>query len=61
MIPTQTKTHSGNILLEVINACILRAQTVLCGVVVPCYQHSSVDDKVPQLHATQSEPLDYNT
>ena len=31
----------------------LRALTVLRGVVAPCY------NKVPQLHATQSEPLDY--
>ena len=33
------------------------AQTVLCGVVAPCYQW--LDNKVPQLHAMQSEPLDY--
>ena len=31
----------------------LRAQTVLCEVVTPC----GVDNKVPLLHATQSEPL----
>ena len=30
----------------------LRGQTVLCGVVAPCY---GADNKVPQLHATQSE------
>ena len=42
----------------------LRAQTVLRGVVAPCYQHhqphvvGGVEDKVPQLHAMQSEPLD---
>ena len=29
-------------------------QTVLCGVVAPCYQH-----KVPQHHATQSGLVDY--
>ena len=34
----------------------LKAQTVLRGVVAPCY--GDVDNKVPQLHATQSEPLD---
>ena len=34
----------------------LKAQTVLRGVVVPCY--GGVDNKVPQLHTTQSEPLD---
>ena len=34
----------------------LRAQTVLCGVMAPCYQ--GVGNKVPQLHTTQSEPLD---
>ena len=32
-----------------------RAQTVLCGVVAPC---GDVDNKVPQLQATQFEPLD---
>ena len=40
----------------------LRAQTLLCEVVTPCHQyHSSggvVDNKVPQLHLTKSEPLD---
>ena len=35
----------------------LRAQTVLRGVVAPCYQH--LDNEVPQLHVTLSEPLDY--
>ena len=30
---------------------------LLCGVVA---LRSEVDNKVPQLHATQSEPLDYN-
>ena len=34
-----------------------KAQTVLCGVVAPCYQYGSVDNKVPRL---QSEPLDYS-
>ena len=33
----------------------LRAQTVLRGVGTPCY---GVGNKVPQLHATPSEPLD---
>ena len=36
--------------------------TVLRGVVTPCYQHQllvgGVDNKMPQLHATQSKPLD---
>ena len=36
---------------------------MLCGVVAPCYQHyqphGGVDNKMPQLHATQSEALDY--
>ena len=40
----------------------LKAQTLLCGVVVPCYQyHSSggvIDNKVPQIHTTLSKPLD---
>ena len=31
----------------------------LRGVAAPCYQHG-LDNKVPQLHATQSEPVDYN-
>ena len=34
---------------------------MLRGVVAPCYQHhhhGGFDCKVPQLHATQSEPLD---
>ena len=35
----------------------LRAQTELRGVVAPCYQ--GVDNKVQQLHATKSEPLNY--
>ena len=33
----------------------LRAQTVLCGVVAPCYQHHYIDNKVPK---HRSEPLD---
>ena len=41
----------------------LRTQTVLCGVVTPCYQHhyqhGGVNNKVQQLRITQSEPLDY--
>ena len=41
----------------------LRAQAVLREVVAFCYQHQQygrgVDNKVPQLYATQSEPLDY--
>ena len=40
----------------------LRAQTLLYGVVAPCHQcHRSggvVENKVPQLHTTKSEPLD---
>ena len=37
-----------------------RAQTVLLGVVALRYQHhGGVDNEVPQLHATMSEPLDY--
>ena len=39
----------------------LRAQTVLCGVVAPSYQHyhhGGVDNKVPELYATRSELLD---
>ena len=42
----------------------LRAQTALRGVVAPCLQHhqphvvGGVDNKVPQLHAMQSESLD---
>ena len=39
--------------------CSLRAQAVLSGVVAPCYQHGGVDNKVPQLHTTQSECLEY--
>ena len=40
----------------------LKAQTVLRGVVASCYQHyDDVDNKVPQLHTTQSEPLDYTS
>ena len=38
-----------------------RDQTLLHAVVAPWYQrHSSggVDNKVPQLHATKSEPID---
>ena len=34
----------------------LRTQTVLRGVLLPCYQHHS---KVPQLHATQLEPIEH--
>ena len=30
------------------------AQTVLCGVVAPCYQCGGIDNKVPQLQVTQS-------
>ena len=30
------------------------------GVVALCYQHKPLDNEVPQLHATQSEPLDYS-
>ena len=37
--------------------CSLRAQTALHGVVALRYQ--CVDNKVPQLHAMLSEPLDY--
>ena len=33
----------------------LKVQTMLPQVVAPC---SGVDNKVPQLYATQSEPLD---
>ena len=43
------------------SATSLKAQTVLHGVVAPCYQyhrHVGVDNKVPQFPATQSEPLD---
>ena len=34
---------------------------MLRGVVASCYQHlvGGVDNKMPQLHTTQSEPLDY--
>ena len=38
--------------------CSLRAQTVLRGVVATCYG-SDVDNKVPQLHAVESGPLDW--
>ena len=39
----------------------LRAQTLLREVVEPCYQHCGcVDNKVSQLRATKSQPLDYN-
>ena len=34
----------------------LKAQTVLRGVLAPCY---GVDNKVPQLYSAQSVPLDY--
>ena len=40
------------------NEASLREQTVLRGVVAPCYQFYSVGNKVPQLHTTQSVPLD---
>ena len=33
---------------------------MLRGVVALCYQHKPLDNEVPQLHATQSEPLDYS-
>ena len=36
----------------------LRAQTALCGVVALRYQHHDNDNEVPQLHTTQSAPLD---
>ena len=43
----------------------LRGQIALNGVVAPCYRHhqppvvvGGVDNEVPRLHATQSEPLD---
>ena len=38
----------------------LRAQSLLRGVVAPCYQHySGIDSKGPQLHSTNPEFLDY--
>ena len=42
------------IILVHISTTSPRAQTVLRGVMALCY---GVDNKVPQLHATQSEPL----
>ena len=36
----------------------LRAQTAMCEIVALLYQHGGVDNKVPQLHATLTEPLD---
>ena len=38
----------------------IRAQAVLRGVMAPCYRHHyHVDDKVPQLQATQSAILHF--
>ena len=37
-----------------------RNYILLRGVVALCYQHKPLDNEVPQLHATQSEPLDYS-
>lgn len=57
---------SGETLLYTINStgrrwdsnsglCNLRAQTALDGVVALGYQHHHLNNKVPQLHATQFE------
>ena len=53
----------GLCLLDLFNTYITSAwmaQTGLRGVVALCYRHNhGVNNKVPQLHATLSEPLDY--
>ena len=58
-LKSHSKPLTNEFLVHTIVQCYialsLRAQTVLRGVVAPCYQHH----KVLQLHATQSEPLDY--
>ena len=42
--------------MKTFTICSHRAQTLIYGVVTPCYQHHH---KVPQLHVIQPAPLDY--
>ena len=62
---THAKFYGVALALKKLGTPGLRAQIVLRGMVALRYQHhqpfiaGGVDNKVPQLHATHSEPLDY--
>ena len=56
--------NRGNTVKAINTRAVVRSlgtHNALRGVVAPCYQHHhrrGVDNKVPQLHPPQSEPLD---
>ena len=63
LLGNEDSLHLRNSPIIIVLMILVALVQGLCGVVALCYQHQVVvggaDNKVPQLHATQSESLDY--